>query len=57
MLSIDDEHLQLVVTNRTLLQEIEELNAMVDFQGARIVELEGTVIDEWTRAEAASDVF
>ena len=57
VLSIDDENRKLVVTNMALFQEIEELNVMVDAQGARIVELEGTVIDEWTRAEAASNEF
>ena len=30
VLSIDNERRQLVATNRALLQEIEELNAMVD---------------------------
>ena len=57
VLPIDDERRQLVVTNRALLQEIEELNAIVDAQGVRIVELEGTVIDERTRAETASIEF
>ncbi|XP_027171662.1 uncharacterized protein LOC113771260 [Coffea eugenioides] len=33
--------------------EIEELNAMVDAQGARILELEGTIVDEFARAEGA----
>ena len=42
-------------TNITLLQEVKELSAMIDAQGARIVELEGTVVDELARAEAAHD--
>ena len=40
--------------NRTLFQEIEELNAMVDAQGARIIELEGTVVDEQTKVDTSS---
>ena len=40
-----------------ITSEIEELNAIVDAQGARIIELEGTVIDERTGAEAAYDEF
>nr|XP_027120273.1 uncharacterized protein LOC113737210 [Coffea arabica] len=55
VLSINDERRQLVITNRTLLEEIEELRAMVEDQGARILELEGTVIDEQVRVEAAHD--
>ena len=55
VLSIDDERRQLVNTNITLLQEVKELSAMIDAQGARIVELEGTVVDELARAEAAHD--
>nr|XP_027077046.1 uncharacterized protein LOC113700806 [Coffea arabica] len=39
VLSINDERRQLVVTNRALFQEIKELNAMVDAQGVRILEL------------------
>ena len=39
-------------TNRVLLQEVEELSAMVDAQGTRIAELEGTVVDELARTEA-----
>ena len=54
VLSIDDECRQLVVTNGTLLQEIEELTAMVNAQGTRIIELKGTVVDDRTRADAAS---
>ena len=53
VLSLDDERRQLVNTNRTLLQEIEELNAKIDAQGARIIEVEGTVVEERTRAGAA----
>ena len=45
----------MVNTNRPLLQEIEELSAIVDAQGARIIELEGTVVDELVRAETARD--
>ena len=53
VLSIDDGRRQLMNTNRALLQGIEELSAMVDAQGARIEELEGTVVDEMARTEAA----
>ena len=55
--AIDDKHRQLVNTNRSLLQEVEELSIMVNAQGDRIVELEGTVVDEIARAEAARDEF
>ena len=55
VLSLDNERHQLVNTNRTLLQEIEELSIMVNAQSARIVELEGTVVDEMARAEATHD--
>ena len=55
VLSIDDERRQLVITNRALLQEIEELSAMVEAQGARIAELVGTMVDELVRTEAARD--
>ena len=40
----------MVAANGALLLEMEELNVMVYAQGARIVELEGIAIDEWTRA-------
>ena len=51
-MSIDNERRQLVNTNRALLQEVEELSAMVDTQGTRIAELEGTVVVKlaWTEA-------
>ncbi|XP_071917060.1 uncharacterized protein [Coffea arabica] len=55
VLSLDDERRQLVNTNRALLQEIEELSIMVNAQGDRITELEGTVVDEMARTETARD--
>mgnify|MGYP004710179227 CR=1 FL=1 len=55
VLSLDDERRQLVNTNRALLQEIEELSLMVNAQGDRIAELEGTMVDEMVRAEAARE--
>ena len=55
VLSLDDERRQLVNTNRALLQEVEELSVTVDAQGARIVELEETVVNEIARTEAARD--
>ena len=57
VLSLDDERRQLVNTKRALLQEVEELNIMVNAQGDRIAELEGTVVDKMARAEAARDEF
>ena len=55
VLSLDNERRQLVNTNRALLQEVEELSLIVNAQGDRIAELEGTVVDEMARAEAARD--
>ena len=42
-------------TNRSLLQEIEELSHTVNAQGERIADLEGTVVNEMARTEAARD--
>ena len=39
VLSLANERQQLMNTNRALLQEVEKLSAMVDAQGARIMEL------------------
>ena len=44
-----------MITNRVLLEEIEELRTIVETQGARVLEFEGTVIDERVRVEAAHD--
>ena len=53
VLSLDDERRQLVNTNRALFQEIKELNALIDVQSARIIDLGGTVVDERTRTGVA----
>nr|XP_027067612.1 uncharacterized protein LOC113693248 [Coffea arabica] len=55
VLSIDNERRQLWISNRALLEQVEELRAIVEAQSARIVELEGTVIDKRVRDMAARD--